>query len=240
MDGGVKTVAAALSAIGHYADSTTSVATLTYQFFTGRTPTGAGLDYLIHSDANPADLNDAYYAKFNLENRYINFAVNLGKLGEGKDAFAAQYGALSLSDAVKTAYTAIFGTAPTAAKVAAILDASVTFGGQTMTRAAYLASYGLDGQNGIGTKAAAVGYLLVEALKADLGPLAQANDHFLSDLADGAAQYNVDLTAVYSVHNDLDSLYSAPDAAAGRVETPTRPAAASGAEYRLSRSLCTE
>jgi hypothetical protein len=41
------------------------------------------------------------YQDFNLENRYINFAVNLGKLGEGKDAFAAHYGTLSLFDATR-------------------------------------------------------------------------------------------------------------------------------------------
>jgi acyl-homoserine lactone acylase PvdQ len=36
-------------------------------------------------------------------------------------------------------------------------------------------------------------------VKADLGPYAQANDAFLADLADGSAQYNVNLTQTYAV-----------------------------------------
>ncbi|MEO6341409.1 MAG: matrixin family metalloprotease [Caulobacteraceae bacterium] len=198
VDGGLKTVAQALTAIGHYADDTTSVATMNYQFFTGKTPTAAGLDYLVHSASNANDLGDAYYAKFSLENRYINFAVNLGKLGEGAQAFAASYGGLTLSQAVKMAYQQVFGVAATDAKVADILGASVTVAGHAATRADYFAAYGLDGANGIGTKAAAVGYLLAEAVKGDTGALALANDHFLADLADGTAQYNVNLAQTYT------------------------------------------
>ena len=78
------------------ADSTTSVATLAYEFFTGKIPGAAGLDYLVSpTGGNANNLNSTYYQTFNLENRYINFAVNLGKLGEGKDPFLAKYGGLS-------------------------------------------------------------------------------------------------------------------------------------------------
>ena len=73
------------------------------------------------------------------------------------------------------------------AKVAALLS-----GG----RDAYFASYGQDGLNGIGTKAAMVGWLLAEAEKSDLGLYAKADAAFLTDLADGAG-YNVDLVGVY-------------------------------------------
>ena len=198
VDGGSMTMASAFQTIASYADDTTSVATISYQFFTGRTPTSSGLDYLVSSAANANDLNDAYYAKFNIENRYINFAVNLGKLGDGATAFQSAYGNLSLSDAVKTAYTQIFGVAATDAKVAAILSGTVNVNGHVGTRADYFAAYGLDGANGIGTKAAAVGYLLAEAVKADLGPYAHANDAFLADLADGSAQYNVNMIQAYS------------------------------------------
>ena len=104
---------------------TTSVATLSYQFFTGKTPTSAGYDYLTNSTVNQNDLNDPYYAQFNVENRFINFAVNLGKLGEGQGKFQADYGGLTLADATAKAYTAIFGTAPAAGKVADILSAQV-------------------------------------------------------------------------------------------------------------------
>jgi Ca2+-binding RTX toxin-like protein len=174
---------------------TTSVATLSYQFFTGKTPTAAGYDYLTNSTVNQNDLNDPYYAQFNVENRFINFAVNLGKLGEGAAKFQADYGGLSLADATAKAYTAIFGAAPAAGKVAEILSSQVA---PNVTRADYFAAYGLDGANGIGTKAAAVGFLLVEAQKAGIGPYASANANFLADVSDGGALYNVDLLTAYA------------------------------------------
>lgn len=185
--GALPTDAAVLSLI-NYADASTSVATLAYQFFTGKIPTSAGLDYLVSpTGPNPNNLNSAYYQSFNLENRYINFAVNLGKLGEGQAKFQAEYGALSLIDATKKAYTYIFGVAPTDAKAHALVD----------PRADYFAYYGQDGQGGIGTKAAMVGWLLAEATKADAGSLVTANMMYLNDLADGDAPYSVDLIGVY-------------------------------------------
>ena len=72
------------------------------------------------------------------------------------------------------------------------------FNGVTGTRADYFAYYGQDGAAGIGTKAAMVGWLLVEAVKADLGPYARANDHFLADLAGGTGHFNVDLLPAYA------------------------------------------
>lgn len=181
----------------HYADATTSVATLSYEFFTGATPTAAGYSYLVNSSANASDLNDPYYVKFGLENRYINFAVNLGKLGAGASDFQSQYGSLTLSQALTKAYGVIFGSAPDAAKVDTLLNGQVVFGGQTHTRAEYFAAYGLDGLIGIGTKAAMVGFLMAEAVKAGIGPYATANAQFLADLSDGAASFNVDLISVY-------------------------------------------
>jgi hypothetical protein len=166
---------------------TTSVATLAYEFFTQHAPTAPGMEYLVApTGPNPNNLNSAYYQGFNVENRYINFAVNLGKLGEGRDTFAAAYGAKSLLEATRSAYTTIFGTAPTEDKIHALIDG----------RADYFATYGGDGQQGIGTKAAMVGWLLAEAAKADVGMYAKVNDAFLIDLADGAA-FGVDLVATY-------------------------------------------
>ena len=196
VDAGLMTLTRAVSIIGHYADATTSVASLTYQFFTGKTPSSAGLDFLVYSATNANDLNDPYYAKFNLENRYINFAVNLGKLGEGSAAFQAGYGSLTLNDAVKKAYTEIFGAAPTDQKVADILSSD---------RVAYLAGFGLDGNNGLGTKAAAVGFLMAEAVKADLGPYALANDKFMADLADGVATFNTNLKTTYALQSEPEA-----------------------------------
>ena len=186
--GGALTLAAAIGQIAGQADATTSVATLAYEFFTGHIPSAAGLDYLVSATGpNTANLNSAYYQTFNLENRYINFAVNLGKLGEGKAAFMSTYGNLSLFDATKAAYATIFGSAPTDAKVHALID----------TRADYFAAYGQDGPTGIGTKAAMVGWLLAEAVKADVGTYATANDAFMADLADGTVGYAVDIVGVY-------------------------------------------
>ncbi len=166
------------------AGSTTSVATLSYEFFTGKIPSEGGIDYLVSPDGyNTNNLNSAYYQTFNLENRYINFAVNLGKLGEGKDAFAAKYGSLSLFDATREAYKAIFGAAPTDAKIHALID----------SRTDYFAYYGGDGTSGIGTKAAMVGWLLAEAQKADLGVMVKSNDAWLTDLADGSAPFAIDI-----------------------------------------------
>jgi hypothetical protein len=184
---GTITTAAAIGQIVQLADATTSVATLSYEFFTGKVPSQGGVDYLVSpAGGNAANINSVYYQSFNLENRYINFAVNLGANGEGKAAFLAAYGGLSLLAATSKAYATIFGGTPTDAKVHALID----------TRVDYFAAYGGDGPAGIGTKAAMVGWLLAEATKADVGMYAHANDAFLTDLADGAT-FAVDLVAVY-------------------------------------------
>ncbi|WP_277785612.1 matrixin family metalloprotease [Caulobacter segnis] len=185
---GSLSLTAAIGELVKAADATTSVATLSYQFFTGKIPGGPGLDYLVSpSGPNPNNLNSAYFQSFNLENRYINFAVNLGRDGEGRAGFQAEYGGLSLFAATKKAYGKIFGNTPDDARVTVLLS-----GG----RDGYFASYGGDGPSGQGTKAAMVGWLLAEAEKADLGVFARSNAAFLTDLADGAA-YGVDLVGVY-------------------------------------------
>lgn len=178
----------AIGEVVKLAGATTSVATLAYQFFTGKIPGAPGYDYLVSpTGPNPNNLNSTYYQSFNLENRYINFAVNLGKVGEGNAKFSTEYGGLTLAEATKKAYGQIFGATPTDAKVDALLASG---------RDHYFESYGRDGLGGLGTKAAMVGWLLAEAVKADVGMYARANDAFLTDLADGAA-YAVDLVGVY-------------------------------------------
>ncbi len=186
------------TAIVSQAGATTSVATLAYEFFTGKIPSQAGVDYLVSpTGPNANNLNSAYYQTFNLENRYINFAVNLGKNGEGKDAFAAKYGAMSLFDATRDVYKAIFGSAPTDAKIHALID----------TRADYFAYYGGDGPNGVGTKAAMVGWLLAEAQKADLGVMVKSNDAWLTDLADGSAPFAIDILDPAKGYYKADFVY---------------------------------
>ena len=198
VDSGGVTSAAALSGLLASAVGTTSVAVLTYQFFTGRTPTAGGVDYLVSpTGPNPDNLNSAYYQDFNVENRYINFAVNLGRYGEGAAAFQAAHGVESLFDTTRAAYAAIFGATPTDAKLHDILDATLTLNGATFTRAQYFGFYGGDGAAGLGTKAAAVGWLLAEAEKADTGVYARAEDLFLSDLVHGRASFGIDLVGAY-------------------------------------------
>jgi hypothetical protein len=191
------TVVQALQTIEQMAATTTTVSTLSYEFFTGLTPNAGGYQYLISSPANPNNLDSPYYAKFSEENRFINFAVNLGKLGQGQPAFNATYGAGTLSDAATKAYTEIFGFAPAAGKIDTILNTMITSNGITETRGQYFAFYGGDGLNGLGTKAAMVGWLMVEAVKADLGPYATSNDAFLNDLVTGHAHFNIDLLPAY-------------------------------------------
>ena len=157
------------------------------------------MDYLVSpTGPNPNNLNSAYYQSFSLENRYINFAVDLGKLGAGEASFSATYGALSLFDATRLAYTTIFGGTPSDTKIDSLLDPTTLLNGVTYTRADYFALYGGDGPNGLGTKAAMVGWLLAEAEKADVGTYALSNDAFLTDVALNNAPFGVDLVGHYS------------------------------------------
>ena len=200
VDAGSLSLAAATTAVTRLAINTTDVAVLSYQFFTGATPYQGGLDYLVSpTGSNTNSLNSAYYQNFNIENRFINFAVNLGKLGEGAQRFSASYSALSLSDTLVKSYTTIFGSGPSAAQVSSLLNDMVPDGlGGTETRAQYFAYYGGDGLSGLGTKAALVGWLLAQAAKEDVGTYAKANDAFLADLApDGLARFHVDLVQAY-------------------------------------------
>jgi len=237
--------------IGKMVATTTSVATISYAFFAGFTPKQSGLDYLVSpTGANPNNLNSAYYQTFNAENRYINFAVNLGKNGEGATRFAAAYGALDLTATATKAYTEIFGFAPTAEKVNGFLNDQVPDGkGGTFTRAEYFATYGGDGATGIGTKAALIGWLLNEAVKADLGVYAKANDAFLADLAnDGQAVFFTDLLGTYG----QQAIYPAgatiavtssqsvtPDAATAGLRSTANNDTVTGTDSNASQTIAT-
>lgn len=191
------TVEQALTTVEQMAVATTTVSTLSYEFFTGKTPTAAGYQFLIESPNNPNNLDSPYYALFNIQNRFINFAVNLGKFGAGMVPFNDTYGADTLAQAATSAYTEIFGFAPAAGKIDTILNSMVTFNGVTETRAQYFAGYGGDGPNGIGTKAAMVGWLMEAAVQSDLGSYAHAADAFLHDLALGNAAFHIDVLTAY-------------------------------------------
>ncbi len=198
LDSGLTIAPTVATEIASFAEATSSVATLAYEFFTGSSPSAAGMDFLVSpSGPNANNLNSAYFQSFSLENRYINFAVNLGRFGAGEASFQAGYGSLSLPDAVTQAYATIFGSAPTAAKVDTLLNTLVTSNGVTETRAQYFGYYGQDGQTGLGTKAAMVGWLLAEAVKADVGSYALSNAAFLAAVALHNAPFGVDFVGVY-------------------------------------------
>lgn len=203
-----KTLATAMASGTSYTDaitqvtkaavSTSAVAALSYQFFTGKTPTTVGMDYLVAPDgANPNNLNSAYYQTFNDVNRYINFAVNLGKAGDGAASFATNYGSLTLFEATRKAYATIFGLTPTDQKLHDLLDVSVNLNGAIMTRADYLALWAGDSANGQGTKAAMVGWLLAAAETTDVGVYAKSADAFFADQATHNV-YGVDLIGTYA------------------------------------------
>lgn len=188
------------------ARDTTTVALTSYQFFTGATPSAAGLDYLVSSPSNPSDLNDPYYAAFNLENRYINFAVNLGVVGEGAAGFTASYGALSFAQTVDLIYDKVIGkqmaTAAGYDVAAAVADIA--------SRQSYFEVVAQERASGLNpdlaTKAGLVGYIIAEAVKAEMGVYARAAANFYLDLTDGSAEYNVSLVGVYGPGSALDTV----------------------------------
>lgn len=189
---------AAIAQVLKAADATSAVAALSYQFFTGKTPTTAGMDYLLAPDGpNPNNLNSAYYSGFETVNRYINFAMNLGQAGEAATAFSASYGGLDLFDATRKAYGTIFGATPSDDKLHNLLDTSVTLNGLTMTRGEYFAYYAQDAIDGQGTKAAMVGWLLAAAQVEDVGVYAKSSNAFFAEQASHNV-YGVDLIGSYA------------------------------------------
>jgi S-layer protein len=196
--------AAAMSYIVNTADNTTALAALSYQFFTGKSPTKAGLDYLVNSPANPTDLNDGYYSGFNIENRYINFAANLGVQGEGAATFANKYAALSFADYVASIYQTIIGSSYA---TAAGIDPAKAIADIVARKDAILATAQGSGmitpnmtaaQVDLALKAATAGYLLGEAIKADVGVYASAANNFMVAVATGTATYGTDITTTYA------------------------------------------
>jgi hypothetical protein len=191
-----------------YTLGTTSVALTAYQFFTGKSPGEAGLKYLVNSPDNTSDLNDAsgIYTAMNTENRYINFAANLGLNGEGKVAFAAAYGGLTFRQAVEKAYDVVIGKAYAQASginVQAAIDGVVAASSYFDALATQRMS-GFD--HDLAMKAGMVGYLLAEGQKAHVGVYGRAVENFYIDLADGTARHNVDLVAVYGPGTFLDAI----------------------------------
>jgi S-layer protein len=235
---GQQTDAQLLSNIVNSADNSTGLAVMAYQFFTGKSPTKAGIDYLVNSPTNNNDLNDAYYAKFGLENRYINFAGNLGVQGEGAANFSAKYGALSFADYVASIYQTIIGAsyataagidpAKAIADIISRKDAILA----TAQGAGMIPPNATQAQIDIALKAATAGYLLGEAIKADVGLYAAATDNFMVAVAQGTATYNTDITLSYQpgvntpAHGTGHTLDNAPPTLPNPASTtqPNQPA----------------
>ncbi|WP_454714096.1 hypothetical protein [Caulobacter segnis] len=194
------------------ASQTTSVALTSYQFFTGKTPSQAGLKYLVNSSDNPSDLNDlgGIYAGMNFANRYINFAANLGLVGEGKATFATAYQGLSFADAVAKAYDAIIGVDYAKAKG---VDVAAALSGVVAAKAYFdgLAAQRMGGfDQDLAAKAGMVGYLISEGIKANVGIYARSVENFYLDYADGSAQHHVDLIGVYGPGTFVDAFGNNP------------------------------
>jgi hypothetical protein len=185
------TYADAVSWIQDSAKATTEVAVMSYGFLTDQTLGTAGIDYLVsEKGGNPNNLNSAYYAKFDTTNRYINFAVNLVKYGEGKQDFIDEYGASGTMYATfQKAYLKLFGVEKPIDQVISLLSDEVPNGhGGTYTRGEYFVALGGDGGNGLGSRAAMVGWLMAVAAQENKGPYVDAMRAYLADIGlDGKA-----------------------------------------------------
>jgi hypothetical protein len=195
--------AATLQAVIDTADADSAVAISAYNFFTGTAPSAAGLAFLVNSTTNTTDLNDAYYTNFNITNRYINFAANLGTgAGAGATTFSNTYGALTFTAAVDLAYETIIGSNnataagvnPTAGKafIASQLPYFTALANQNFPTAT-------AAQKDLIIKAEMVGYIMAEAMKANIGTYANATASLLADLApDNTANLGVELLGAYA------------------------------------------
>jgi hypothetical protein len=171
----------------------------TYQFFTGAVPDVGGFQYLIDSPQNSGDLNDAYYAGFNQENRFLNFANNLASFGIGSATFEAKFGDLSFDAAVALAYDEIVGIDRAEAQGIDV-DAALSFlngaiGFYTTVALERVVSPGVDLDDAV--KIVMIGSVLYEAMKADIGIYADAVDEFVAAYAQGTAvPYGQDLLPI--------------------------------------------
>ncbi len=205
MYGDLWSYASAVSWIQGTVKTTTDVAVMSYGFLTNTSLGTAGLDYLVSkTGGNPNNLNSDYYAGFSLENRYINFAVNLAKFGDGKSAFLADYGEFGTAyDTYRKAYLKLFGVESPRDAVDVLSDLVPNGRGGTYTRGEYFAEIGHDGGNGVGTRAAIVGWLMAEAVKADKGPYVEAMHNYLADVGvDGKATAMSDFLSHYGKGGD--------------------------------------
>lgn len=163
-----------------------------YQFLTDKIPTAAGFEYLIDSSTNNNDLNDPYYEQFNQENRYINFANNIGSFGEGKTEFSAKYGSVSFEQTVRSAYSEIIG-GNNEESINFFLNA-LNFYRTVAQERVVPSGVSLD----LSTKVVAVGSILNEAVKSGSGTYATAVETLANEIqtTGGTSSFGADLFAV--------------------------------------------
>ena len=186
---------------------TTDVAVSSYAFFTGATPSQAGINYLVNNAGT--GYNTAYYngvngtvdapgaGGFNIENRYYNAAINLAATpgAAGYASFNATYGGLTLAQAIATAYTAIIGNTVSTTTMQAAVNSITNSLPYFQALAAQDTVKG--GSVDLATKAIIAGYILEEGIKADVGVYAQALDGFNTAFAMGNAVFNTSLLGAY-------------------------------------------
>lgn len=187
-------------------DATTAVALQTYQFFTGATPSyvGGGLAYLVNSPVNDHDLNDAYFAAFNQESRYINFSVNLALDSSSAGLFGQTWGKLSNAQVIDKAYDMVIGDAA-ATSAGVDLAAAQAYIGRAenidfLTRLA-----GSRSDADLFVKAALVGQILSIGTSTTFGAYSQAASGYIADLMDGDLTWDqpVDLVGAYGPQAQL-------------------------------------
>jgi S-layer protein len=219
LPGGSLTDAQALASTLKLVNPTTAVAIESYQFFTGRAPSAEGLAYLVNSTTNTNDLNDAAYAKFSQENRFINFAINLATgSGEGAASFANSYGAgVSYAQVVATAYDKVIGNAAAAAAGVDVAAAVAYLSRQAnidYLTAFVKANTGLTAAADIelAVKAALVGTVLNAATTSGIGLYAAATNAMISDLSDGSLSTNaaagVNILTAYPAAGAVGTTYT--------------------------------
>lgn len=145
-------------------------------------------------------MNDVYYNDYNTENTFIKFANNLASFGEAKGSFAAKFGGLSFEQTVAQAYEEIIGRDKAIAagvnpdQAIAFFTNSLPYYSQVANERVVTAGVSLDQA----VKVVAIGSILNEAIKADIGIYADAIKGLGADIADDGLTgfYGADLFAM--------------------------------------------
>ncbi|MEZ5782848.1 MAG: M10 family metallopeptidase [Rhizobiaceae bacterium] len=160
-----------------YHDDVAMVAA-TWQLMMDMIPQQPGFEYLISSPDNPNDLNDPYFATFNLENTYLNFACNLAfEIPASLAWYESEFGDLSFADAVDKAVAMIItqaGSSDLAAAENFFLGAQSYYQQVALER---VVRPGVSLEDA--TKVAMLSSVLYESVKSDAGPYG----HVVNDFA---------------------------------------------------------